>query len=313
MVYECHIIPCGQVVLQCNIILGNREIGKMEQHTMKQFMNYLKDEAKSENTIKSYVAHVSEYFRWFKESYGVSCKKLFRENILDYKSYLLHVKKHKGKNLNGKTVNSKLSSLHSFNKFLIKEDIQEEDVISKADFVKVQVDYANPCDITKKDVEHFRQLILEVGDKRLYALVTLLAYGGLRITEALNVRVSDYSFEGKELIVIGKGGKQRIVYLNSKIVNAFKEYLKVRSHDSEYLFVSRESDRVDRSVINKHFKKYSNRITPHLLRHYYCTTALESGYSIHEVANQAGHRDLKTSLIYTNPSREEMKRKAELL
>ncbi|WP_187143771.1 tyrosine-type recombinase/integrase [Bacillus tuaregi] len=285
----------------------------MELHIMNQFVNYLKDEAKSENTIKSYVAHVNEYCSWFQESYGISCKKFFRENILDYKSYLLNVKKHQGKNLNGKTVNSKLSSLHSFNKFLIKVNIQEEDVISKADFVRVQVDYANPCEITKKDVEHFRQLILEKGDKRLYALVTLLAYGGLRISEALNIKLNDYSFEGKELMVKGKGGKQRIVYLNSKIINAFKEYLKVRDYDSEYLFASRESDKVDRSVINKHFKKYSSKITPHMLRHYYCTAALESGYSIHEVANQAGHRDLKTSLIYTNPSREEMKRKAELL
>lgn len=285
----------------------------MESYVIDKFVNYLKDEAKSENTIKSYVAHVNEYCRWFQESYDIPCKKLFRENILDYKSYLLNVKKHKGKNLNGKTVNSKLSSLHSFNRFLIKEEIQEDDVIFKTDFVKVQVDYANPCEITKKDVEHFRQLILEEGDKRLYALVTLLAYGGLRISEALNIKLNDYSFEGKELMVKGKGGKQRIVYLNSKIINAFKEYLKVRDYDSEYLFASRESDKVDRSVINKHFKKYSNKITPHMLRHYYCTAALESGYSIHEVANQAGHRDLKTSLIYTNPSREEMKRKAELL
>lgn len=285
----------------------------MEKPKIEQFANYLKGESKSENTIKSYVSQVNEYCTWFQQSYGTSCKKLYRENILDYKSYLLNVKKHKGKNLNGKTVNSKLSSLNSFNKFLIKGNIQEEIVISKADFVKVQVDYANPCDIEKKDVEHFRQIILEAGDKRLYALVTLLAYGGLRISEALNIKLNDYSFTSKELIVFGKGGKQRIVYLNGKIINAFKEYLKVRHQDSQYLFASRESEKVDRSIINKHFKKYSGKITPHLLRHYYCTAALESGYSIHEVANQAGHRDLKTSLIYTNPSREEMKRKAELL
>ncbi|MEC1759893.1 tyrosine-type recombinase/integrase [Schinkia azotoformans] len=285
----------------------------MKLQLLSQFEKYLIVEAKSHNTIKSYVAHVNEYLAWFKESYGTPCSKLYRENILDYKSYLLNVKKYKGKNLNGKTINSKLSSLHSLNKFLVIEGIQAEDVITKSDFIKIQVDYANPCDITKKDVEHFRQQILEAGEKRLYALVTLLAYGGLRITEALNVKLGDYNFTSRELIVYGKGGKQRVVYLNSKIVNSFREYLKVRKHDSEYLFVSREKGKIDRSVINKHFKKFSNKITPHMLRHFYCTTALESGFSIHEVANQAGHRDLKTSLIYTNPSREEMKRKAELL
>ncbi len=63
------------------------------------------------------------------------------------------------------------------------------------------------------------------------------------------------SLETKELIVRkGKGEKQRIVYLNSKITHAIKEYLKIRDSEGQYLFSSRESDRVDRSVINKQFK-----------------------------------------------------------
>ncbi|MGG1289836.1 tyrosine-type recombinase/integrase [Bacillus smithii] len=285
----------------------------MKEYSEK-FRAYLLNEGKSENTIRTYMAKVQEYFKWFQETYDSECKKLYCENILDYKTYLLNVKKYKGKNLNGKTVNGKLSALYSFNKFLVSEKVQEELVLSKSDFVKVQIDYANPCTITKTDVERFRQKILESGDKRLYALVTILAYAGLRISEALDIKLQDYRLEAKELIVRrGKGDKQRIVYLNSKIVNAIKEYLKVRKADSEYLFVSRQSEKVDRTVINKHFKKYSKIITPHMLRHFYATHCLEMGYSVHEVAYQAGHRDIKTTLIYTNPSREEMKRKAELL
>lgn len=141
-----------------------------------------------------------------------------------------------------------------------------------------------------------------------------MSYGGLRISEALNVKLQDYSLEAKELIVRkGKGEKQRIVYLNNKIVTAIREYIKQRNGESEYLFVSRESEKVDRTVINKDFKKYSKVITPHMLRHFYSTNALESGYSVHEVANQAGHRDIKTTLLYTNPSRNELKKKANLL
>ena len=281
---------------------------------IKKFRTYLLDEGKSENTVNTYMAKVQEYFKWFRETYDAECKKLYRENVLDYRTYLLNVKKYKGKNLNGKTVNGKLSALYSFNKFLISEKVQEEVVLSKSDFVRVQIDYANPCIITKTDVERFRQKILESGDKRLYALVTILDYAGLRISEALDIKLQDYSLEAKELIVRrGKGDKQRIVYLNSKIINAIKEYLKVRKAESDYLFVSRQSEKVDRTVINKHFKKYSKTITPHMLRHFYATHCLEMGYSVHEVAYQAGHRDIKTTLIYTNPSREEMKRKAELL
>lgn len=285
----------------------------MEQ-ILDDFKNYMIKNQKSENTIKSYLLHIKEYMIWFQDTYGKGFEKLYRENILDYKSYLINIKKYKGKNLNAKTINAKLSSIGLFNKFLIEEKIQEDIVVKDDYMIKIQTSYANPAEINKSDVENFRQKILEAGDKRLYAIVTLLSYAGLRISEALNVKLEDLSLDAKELIIRkGKGKKQRVVYLNSKIVNAIKEYLKVRNSESEYLFSSRESDRVDRSVINKQFKKYSNKITPHQLRHFFCTNALENGFAVHEVANLAGHSSIQTTLIYTNPSREKMKNKLELL
>lgn len=284
------------------------------QSLVEDFVKYLINKGKSENTIKSYKLHIVEYIKWFSDSYGTSFKKLYRENVLEYKSYLINVKKFKGKNLNAKTINAKLSALGLFNKFLIEQNIQDEVVINDSDMIKIQINYANPTDINKSEVESFRQKILEAGDKRLYAIVTLLSYSGLRISEALNVKLSDLSLEARELIVRnGKGKKQRIVYLNTKIINAIKEYLKERGAEGEYLFPSRESDKVDRSVINKSFKRYSNKITPHKLRHFFCTNALENGFAVHEVANLAGHSSIQTTLIYTNPSRESMKSKTELL
>ena len=279
-----------------------------------EFSAFLLQEGKRENTVKTYTLNVEQYGTWFADTYGTEFRKLYRANVLDYKSYLLNVKKYKGRHLNGKTVNGCLSALSSYNYFLIDKGIQSDVVINKSDFLKIQVDVANPSIISRADVEEFRQRILESEDKRLFALVTLLAYCGLRISEALDIKLADFSLETKELVVRkGKGGKQRLVYLNTKIVTALREYLKTRTSDSEYLFSSRESEKVDRTVINKQFKRCSSIITPHLLRHFFCTRSLEAGYSIHEIAAQAGHQDLKTTLIYTNPSREEMKRKAELL
>lgn len=284
------------------------------ENLIENFVKYLSFNGKSENTIKSYRLHINDYIKWFSDSYGLDFTRLYRENILEYKSYLINIKKYKGKNINAKTINAKLSSIAALNKFLVKENIQNEIVINATDMIKVQINYANPTDINKVEVEGFRQKILQAGDKRLYAIATLLAYGGLRISEALNVKVNDISIQGKELVVKrGKGEKQRIVNLNTKIINAIKEYLKERSNNGEYLFPSRESDKVDRTVINKQFKKYSNKITPHKLRHFFCTNAMSVGFAIHEVANQAGHSSIQTTLIYTNPSREEMKRKTELL
>ncbi|WP_031517532.1 tyrosine-type recombinase/integrase [Desulfofalx alkaliphila] len=279
------------------------------------FKNYLLVEDKSNNTILSYLTHVQEYLAWFKQSYGIEFTKLYRENVLEFKSYLLNIKKFKGKGLSATTINAKLNAMIKFNKFLVTSNYQSNICISKEDLIKVQKEIANPADITKLEVEGFRQAILEAGDRRLFAIVTLLAYSGLRISEALNIGLEDFNLHTKELIIRkGKGQKQRIVYLNSKIVTAIKEYLKVRHSDSQYLFVSRQSGRVDRTVINKAFKKFNDKITPHKLRHFYCSNAIASGlFGIHEVANQAGHTNIQTTMIYTNPNKEEMKRKADLL
>lgn len=281
---------------------------------LDKFKEYLKKDGKSENTIKSYIININEYIKWFNDSYGLELVKLYRENVLDYKSYLLNIKKYKGKNLNARTINAKLSSLGAMNRFLIEEGIQQDLVINNKDTIKVQQEYANPCTIEKKDVEVFRQKILEAGDKRLYALATLMSYSGLRISETLNIKLFDVNFQAKEIIVRkGKGSKQRIVYINTKISEALRAYIKVRRNDGEFLFVSRESENLSRSVVNREFKKYSKVITPHLLRHYYCSHALDIGYSIADVAYQAGHRDTRTTLLYTNPSRAKLKEMAELL
>ncbi|NFU76789.1 transposase, partial [Clostridium botulinum] len=247
---------------------------------------------------------------WFKYTTGEGINKLYRTNILEYKSYLKNIKKD-----SAKTINNKLSALVKLNECLIEEGIQTDIVITKKDFIKVQTQVASLATIDKKDVEAFRQKVLENEGLRNYSIVTIISYAGLRISEVLNLKLDDIDLTSKELIVKeGKGDKERIVYINSKIVEAVKEYLKVRKEDStNYLFISNKGGKIDRTVINKVFKKYSDKITPHTLRHFYCSNALESGFSVHEVANQAGHSNIHTTLLYTNPSKEKMKNKAELL
>lgn len=277
---------------------------------LEVFKEYLIKEGKSSNTVKTYVRHVQGYVKWFKDTTGEGINKLYRTNILEYKSYLKNIKKD-----SAKTINNKLSALVKLNECLIEEGIQTDIVITKKDFIKVQTQVASLATIDKKDVEAFRQKVLENEGLRNYSIVTIMAYTGLRISEVLNLKLDDIDLTSKELIVKeGKGDKERIVYINSKIVEAVKEYLKVRKEDStNYLFISNKSGKIDRTVINKVFKKYSDKITPHTLRHFYCSNALEAGFSVHEVANQAGHSNIHTTLLYTNPSREKMKNKAELL
>ncbi|MUG87144.1 tyrosine-type recombinase/integrase [Paenibacillus timonensis] len=278
------------------------------------FSAYLKANGKSQNTIKGYVLDINQYFKWFEESFGQECAALYRQNVLDYVSYLKNIKLN-----NGKTINHKLSSLRSYSDFLISTGIQNEAVIQKTDMIKVQTEYASPTQVTELEVKQFMQKFLESKNKRNYAIVTLLAYTGMRISEALSIWLSDFNLQTGECIIRnGKGEKQRTVLMNTKIINALRDYLKDRNRysvaeNSKFLFVSKKNDNLNRTVVNRIFQQYSPKITPHQLRHFFCTNAIEKGLSIHEVANQAGHSNINTTLLYTNPDKAKLKRKMELL
>ena len=280
---------------------------------LESFKNWLDNQQLSKNTIQSYSGHIKRYLKWFQESYNSPFNRLYRENILEYISYMSNIKK-----LKAQSINAHLAALIKLNEYLIDQSTQTDMVVSKKDYIKIQKEYISPATIIKTDVETFRQKILENRDKRDYAIVTLLAYSGMRISEALNIKVDDLNLTAREILVrYGKRNKQRLVIINDKIANAIKEYLKEREQqknkESDYLFISRESYKVDRSVINRIFNEFSDKITPHTLRHFFCSYALENGWSTHEVAAQVGHSNIHTTMLYTHPSRSEIKRKANLL
>ncbi len=107
------------------------------------------------------------------------------------------------------------------------DKIQNEIVITKRDYIKVQYQFASPATVSKKEVEAFRQRHLENESKRDYAIVTIMAYAGLRILEVLNLKIQDVDLIGAEITVKeGKGNKQRLVFASDKILHAAREYIK---------------------------------------------------------------------------------------
>lgn len=290
------------------------------EELISEFKTKMYLEGKSQRTIEVYGNSVREYFKWFYDSYGnVEFKKLYRENILEYKSYLKNIKKseHSGNNLCPKTINSKLSALICFNELIEPDNI----VVSKKDLIKIQAEMVSPTSITKKEVEEFRQIVLQsegCAAKRNYAIVTILAYAGLRITECLNLRKSDICLESSELkVTSGKGEKARIVIINSKIVSAVREYQKTDHVKSEWLFHNSRGKRLNQTTINRVFSLCSPdgyNITPHTLRHFYAINAVSCGiFTIPEIANQMGHSSIKTTMRYMNPNLEEIRQKVEQL
>lgn len=287
---------------------------------ISEFKRKMYFDGKSKRTIEVYGNSVREFFKWFYDSYGnVEYKKLYRENILEYKSYLKNIKRsvHSGNNLCPKSINSKLSALICFNELMEPENI----VVSKKDLIKIQAEIVSPTTITKKEVEEFRQRVLQFdgcASRRNYAIVTILAYAGLRITECLNLRKSDICLESNQLKVVdGKGEKSRIVIINSKVVLSVREYQKTDHVKSEWLFHNSRGERLNQTTMNRVFKLCCSEdynITPHTLRHFYAINAVSSGiFTIPEITNQMGHSSIKTTMRYMNLNLSEIRDKVERL
>ena len=290
-------------------------------YDLETFEKKMIEEGIADGTIKTYLGHVKEYFDWLLYSGEVEYKHLYRQNILEYISYLKNIKKTDYKTgekhpLSGKTINLKLVSIAKYNHLMQPEDI----VIKKSDYIKIHENLVNPTDITKEEIDAFRQKLLQAegcSNVRNFTIATLMTYSGLRISEALDLKTYDISYQTHMIFVRnGKGGKQRNVVVNSKVINAIREYIKVRKPEveSEYLFCNKQGKKLNRSTINTAFSSVSDKITPHTLRHFYCTNAMESGmFTIQEVAAQAGHASLNTTMKYVHPNLEKMIEKAELL
>jgi len=274
---------------------------------LTQYTNYLAEQGKSKNTIKSYNHDIGLFFEYFKIEPGI----INRDQIIEYKDYLL-----KEKNVDAKTINRRLSALKSYNEFLVKMGYQDSLVILGQDYIRIQKQLTSPTSITKSEAIKFMERIRKNECDRNYYIVALLLNTGLRISEALNIELDDINFKRKNLKIVGKGSKQRNIPLNDKAIEIIKLVIDDRKNyryayevlGSKYLFLSNKSEKLRSSSIERIFNNYSNKITPHSLRHMFATDYLENGGDLRSLQMILGHGNLSTTAIYTHPTESSMRR-----
>jgi integrase/recombinase XerD len=161
--------------------------------------------------------------------------------------------------------------------------------------------------LTNEEVERARQAIptTTFTGLRLRVLVEVLLATGLRISEALALDRTPFE-EGKtELEIVGKGGKPRRVFFSGGALAWIKKFLYYRADDHPAVFVTTGVPRrLDRGDISKFFKALRLKagigkpLTPHILRHTYCTNLLQNGADITYIKELAGHSDIQTTARY---------------
>lgn len=154
---------------------------------------------------------------------------------------------------------------------------------------------------------------------RDYCILVLFLNCGLRLAELVAIDFTDISFENKTLRVLGKGNKERIVYLNDTCINALNDYIKVRPKDGvkdrNALFISNRLTRISRESVQKMVEKYLNKIglgnqgfSVHKLRHTTATLMYQYGNTdVMQIKTLLGHANLATTDIYTHIHDEQVK------
>ena len=144
---------------------------------------------------------------------------------------------------------------------------------------------------------------------REYAMFSLMFGTGVRLGEAVNLRVQDITFD--TITVRGKGQKVRQIYLPQATREALIEYLKVRivpaaREDSAYLFTTKAGKRMSHNYFRRVCQEISFaagvKFHPHMARHTYATGLLKKGVSVLYVSKLLGHEDLESTAIYLHPS-----------
>jgi integrase/recombinase XerD len=271
--------------------------------SIEKFKSYLEVKGKSKNTIKHYTYDANVFLNFINPN-NIN-NNINRENIVEYKSHL------QSKQLNAKTINGILSSLKSYNEFLISIGIQESIVILSQDYIKIQKSFTSPTNTNNNEVGKFIKKI-ESEPYRNYAIVVALANTGLRISELLNLKLSDLkNLDKNEATIIGKGNKQRKIIVYPRAVEVIKEYIKNhrfgKYENSPYVFISNKAEKLHTATIQAIFNKYSSKITPHDLRHNFATYYLKETNDLIGLQEQLGHENLNTTRIYLHPSMEDRK------
>ena len=151
--------------------------------------------------------------------------------------------------------------------------------------------------------------------KRDAFILDLFYQTGLRLSELINIQISDFDVRKKTLRILGKGNKERIVPILDVIIVRYKEYMISRKEiSSKFLFVTSSGKRAYPKMIYRLVNKYLGAIStitkksPHILRHTFATHLLNRGADINTIKELLGHKTLSSTQVYTHNSLEKIKK-----
>lgn len=304
-------------------------------HYIKEFLDYIHlGRNYSKNTIISYETDLRQFYDFlvltFHGEYDFSDNEkaeleinIESIDLLILKSFIadlfekqkLEIKK--TRRFSNRSISRKISVLKSFFKYLYKRGYLKSNQASGLGFPKLEKKL--PAYLSTNEIN---KLLDRIGSDELSfidkAIIELFYSTGIRLSELIDLKLSDVNFSNRTIKVLGKGSKQRIVPFGSKAETAINNYLHIREilnvNKLNLLFVSKKGNKFSpiqvRRMVNKNLSAVTNnkKKSPHVLRHSFATHLLDKGADIRAVKDLLGHENLSTTQIYTHVNPEQLKK-----
>ncbi len=280
----------------------------------QKFLDYLALEKRySLHTIKAYKADLTLLSNYLDEVYSTSIEKANHSMI---RSWLVN---ELNTGNSPRTVNRKITTLKSLFKFAEKEGVVKLNPTLKLTSAKtsksipsfVTVDEMNELLDKKKFSDDY------VG-KRNKLMVEIFYSTGIRLSELINIKIRDVDFSKKQLKVLGKRNKERIIPLTQELVTSLEKFLDIRNsmktNFTTYLLLTEKGKKLNPSLVYKTINDLISSVTslkktsPHILRHTFATHMLNSGADLNVIKELLGHASLSATEVYTHNSIEKLKK-----
>ena len=276
---------------------------------IRGYQNYLQiEKSLSKNTVDGYCRDIKKLNNFFN---GNDDKKKIEDvNYQDFQNYLSYLNDLK---INARSQSRVISSMRSFFKFLILEKIIKENPTELLENPKTGKKL--PEFLTIEEIELLVNQIdrsKKEGERNL-AIIEILYGCGLRVTELIELKISEIYWEEGFIRIIGKGNKERLVPLGKIASKHLKIYLnEIRVHQKvkdlfvDHVFINKNGSKISRVMIFKIVKKLTEKagiqknISPHSLRHSFATHLVEGGADLRSVQEMLGHQSITTTEVYTH-------------
>lgn len=280
----------------------------MKKKYLKLFLDMMAAEkGAAVNTIAAYESDVEQFFEFIKEK---DLRDVSSEDVSGYVRYL------SGQSFAPKTTARKLSAIREFFKFLFSEkEIRENPSLGVS---RPKADKPLPKFLTEKEIWEiidYAKSRDDLSNKRTAVMLELMYASGLRVSELVGLPENSVNFDKKQVLIKGKGSKERVVPVASNALKSVLEYLEYREHfvkkgvKSGFMFPSLTSTtgHITRDAFFKNIKKIAAevgispaRVSPHVLRHSFATHLLNNDADLRSVQKMLGHEDISTTEIYTH-------------